>query len=111
VKESRALPFKPRSCAHASQRDVLTWESSGPNLGKRYGVWGEFFDVFIAVQVRPFVSQDAPAEFVDFALESDFETLALQSEIEPSDPREQGGGAELSLLLRRSGGISFGLEH
>jgi hypothetical protein len=33
VKESRLAPSKPSPWPHSSQREVLAWESSGPNIG------------------------------------------------------------------------------
>src|SRR5580765_3934482 len=32
IKEARFLPFKPSSRPHSRQRDLLAWESSGPDI-------------------------------------------------------------------------------
>ena len=114
VKESRALPSKPRSRAHSSQRDVLAGESSSPNVGNRYGVCGEFFDVFMVWDSGPAVFEDCAAEFFYFALEGDFKTGAFEAEIKATDSTEKRRGAKArrigSALVRavlRRGSVGF----
>lgn len=113
IKESRALPSKPRSRAHARQRDVLAGESSGPNIGLRNVSCVEFLDVFMVRDFRPVPFEDAPAEFVDFTLKGDFESGAFKANVKPANPGEQGGGFEtqcsvgavVSAALRTAGNV------
>ncbi len=90
VKESRLLPFKPRSRPHSSQRDVLAGESAGPDIGTRDGSWIEdFFDVLRRLDLRPVPFEDRPAEQVNLALVDDAESCSLESKVESSDAGEE----------------------
>lgn len=87
TKQSRLLPSKPRSRPHACQRDILAWESSGPDIGNGDGCSaGDFFNVLVLLNVRPVLCEDRPAERIDFALVRNLETCSFEPKVEPSNP-------------------------
>ena len=56
VKESRLTPSKPRSWPHSRKREVLAWESCGPNVSFRDVCLIKLPYVFANWEVRPVLS-------------------------------------------------------
>jgi hypothetical protein len=89
IKASRFFPFKPSSRAHSRQRDVLTRESSGPDVRKRDVCRLDVSNVCEPWSPRPVLFEDFCAILVDLALERDREPRFLEAKVKSSDTREK----------------------
>ena len=90
VKQSRLATSKPRSWPHSRKREILAWESCGPDV--RFWDFGiiQPSDVIMDGEIGPVLLEDIPAKRLDLAMEPEFEARSLQPKVQTSDTGKEG---------------------